>query len=81
MLDYAMLIYCYRYDSLSYFKSFGKATILNIFLQYADFISGSNTMGSLCQTDATNREQGFLSFIWLVGTCYFKKHIAAFIAK
>ena len=38
-------------------------------------------MGSLHQTDATNREQGFLSFIRLVGTCYFKKHIAAFIAN
>ena len=68
-------------DFVSYFKSFGKATILNTFLQYAGFISGSNIMGSLHQTDATNREQGFLSFIRLVGTCYFKKHIAAFIAN
>ena len=33
------------------------------------------------ETYATNREQGFLSFTRLVGTCYFKKHIAAFIAN
>ena len=68
-------------DFVSYFKSFGKATILNNFLQYASFIAGSNTMGSLHQTNVTNREQGFLSFIRLVGTFYFKKHLAAFMAN
>ena len=68
-------------DFVSYFKSFGKATILNNFLQYASFISGSTAIGNLHQTNVTTKESGFLSFVRLVGTCYFKKHIAAFIAN
>ena len=28
-----------------------------------------------------NKDKGFLSFLRLVGTCYFKKHLAAFIAN
>ena len=68
-------------DYISYFKSFGKATILNIFSQYANFITGSNAIGNLHQTNPSDHENGFLSFLRLVGTCYFKKHIAAFIAN
>ena len=75
------LFICTGCDFVSYFKSFGKATIANIFLQHASFISGSNSIGNLQQTNVINREIGFLSFVRLVGTCYFKKHITAFIAN
>ena len=36
--------------------------------------------GSLHHTNTMSKETGFLSFMRLVGTCYFKKHLAAFIA-
>ena len=68
-------------DFISYFKSFGKATILNVFFQYANFISGTNMEGSLEQTHMSNRETGFLAFIRLIGTCYFKRHLSAFISN
>ena len=67
-------------DYISYFKSLGKVTILNIFFQYSKFISGGNMPGSLHQTGQDTKQHGFLSFIRLVGTCYFKRHLAAFIA-
>jgi len=63
---------------ISYLKTF-KAKIINIFTQYASFISGTD-LGSLYQADFINRGSGFVSFVHLIGTCYFKKHIAAFIA-
>ena len=66
-------------DFVSYFKSLGKATILNIFFQHAEFICGANTPGCLHHTLPHNRESGFLSFIRFIGTCYFKKHLPAFI--
>ena len=75
------LFICTGCDFVSYFKSFSKATILNNFLQHASFISGRTTTGSLHQTHVITKEIGFLSFVRLVGTCYFKKHIAAFIAN
>ena len=58
-------------DYISYIKSFGKATILNIFLQYAEFNSGSNAIRNLHQTNPCDCEIGFLLFVRLVGTCYF----------
>ena len=66
-------------DFVSYFKSLGKATILNIFFQHAEFICGANTPGCLHHTLPHNRESDFLSFIRFIGTCYFKKHLPAFI--
>ena len=68
-------------DYISYIKSFGKATILNIFMQYAPFISGSGYEGRLHHTSPLDQKRGFLSFLHLIGTCYFKKHTTAFIAK
>ena len=65
---------------MSYFKSIGKATILNNFFQHATFICGSNMPGFLHNTLPSNKEYGFLSFIRLIGTCYFKKHLTAFVA-
>ena len=64
-------------DFISYFKTIGKASFLNIFFQHAEFICGPQVPG--CLDDTANPSNGFLSFVRLVGTCYFKKHIAAFI--
>ena len=58
-------------DYISYFKTFGKAKIINIFTQYASFISGTDA-GNLHQTDFINRGSGFVSFVRLISTCYFK---------
>ena len=75
------LFICTGCDYVSYFKTFGKATILNIFFQHSQFISGTDMPGSLHHTNTTSKETGFLSFMRLVGTCYFKRHLAAFIAS
>jgi len=66
------LYICSGFNYISYIKSFGKATILNNFLQYANFISDSNYIGNLSQTNPSDKDIGFLSFIRLIGSCYFK---------
>ena len=65
-------------DYVSFFKTFGKASIINNFMQHASFISCGNAVESLHYTNPTNNDIGFLSFLCLVGTCYFKRHISAF---
>ena len=67
-------------DYISYLKYIGKASILNNFFQYASFICGHNMPGCLHHTSSDNLQHGFLSFIRLIGTCYFKKHLTAFVA-
>ena len=67
-----ILFICTGCDFVSFFKSLGKATLLNNFYQYASFI------GSLHKTQPENKDDGFLAFIRLIGTSYFKKHLAAF---
>ena len=64
-------------DYISYFKSIGKATFWNVFYQHATFITGQRMPGNLHQINT----QGFYSFIRLVGTVYFKKHISGFISR
>ena len=50
------------------------------FFQNAWFISGTQEFpGTLADTIPGREEQGFLSFVRLVGTVYFKKHLAEFI--
>lgn len=66
-------------DYISYLKFIGKATTLNNFFQFSSFICGRNMVGCLHQT-SDNKQSGFLSFIRLVGTCYFKKYATAFVA-
>ena len=74
------LFICTGCDYISYFKFIGKATILNNFFQHASFICGDSSLGCLHSTSLGNTEDSFLSFIRLIGTCYFKKHATAFVA-
>jgi len=69
------LFICSGCDYISYFRSMGKATVLNGFFQYASFICGQNMPGCLHDTSPYNKQQGFLAFIRLVGSLYFKKNI------
>jgi hypothetical protein len=64
-------------DYISYFKHLGKSTFLNTFFQHASFI---NEIQSLSEITEGSRELGFLAFLRLIGTVYFKKHLASFIS-
>lgn len=72
-----MLFICTGCDYISYFSGIGKVSFLNIFLQHARFISGDETQGLLSYTSSRDQKNGFLAFIRLVGTAYFKKHLSA----
>ena len=69
-------------DYVSFFSGIGKATFLWYFFQHAEFITGESqyTQGSLSDTllDDDTYKQGFLAFLRLIGTVYFKKHATAF---
>jgi hypothetical protein len=65
-------------DYISFFSGIGKATFLNIFFQHAEFITGEQSNGHLGQTSLSN---GFLSFVRLVGTAYFKRNLATLVTK
>lgn len=71
-------------DYTSFFSRIGKSTFLRYFYQYASFITGgtdtSTTPGSLGTNkfQVTNWEQGYLAFLRLVGTVYFKKYCSGF---
>ena len=68
------LFVCTGCDYLSFFSGIGKATFLRYFFQYAPFISGKNANGSLRNIHF----QGYLAFLRLVGTVYYKKHASGF---
>ena len=74
---FQMLFICTGCDYISYFSGIGKVGFLNVFVQYAGFISGNEVEGLLLQTSTGQKEWGFLAFIRLVGTAYFKKHLSA----
>ena len=68
-------------DYTSYFAGIGKAAFLNAFCQYSNFITGNKQEG--CLSDSSSESEmkiGFLSFVRLIGTLYFKKHLSAFVA-
>ena len=69
-------------DYTSFFSGIGKATFLRYFFQYASFITGndSNIKGTLADTALKMQtcSQGFLAFLRLIGTTYFKKHASGF---
>lgn len=72
-------------DYVSFFSGIGKAAFMKYFYQHADFIcsEGEQTLGTLAHTgpDLMELNTGFLSFIRLVGTAYFKKYAHAFAAS
>ena len=67
-------------DYISFFSGLGKATFLRVLFQHSSFINANTTdyPGTLADTDTDHLHAGFLAFIRLVGTTYFKKHISAF---
>ena len=72
---FQMLFICSGCDYISYFKNQGKAGFFNCFFQHATFITGREIHGLLCAGDAP--EKGFLAFLRLIGTIYFKQHYAS----
>lgn len=72
-----MLFLVSECDYISYFSGFGKGTFLNTFYQHADFISGNQYSGRLCDISEDSKHTGFLSFLRLIGCLYFKKHYSA----
>ena len=69
-------------DYISFFSGIGKATFLRYFYQHAEFISSGkdNLPGTLADVDIEGNKinSGFLAFLRLVGTVYFKKHSSGF---
>ena len=68
-------------DYISVFSEMGKASFSRYFYQHAEFISSGNSFpGTLADTGLTNNqfETGFLAFLRLVGSVYFKKHKSGF---
>ena len=77
---FQMLFICSGCDYISYFARQGKATFFNAFFQHAAFISGQQMDGLLSDTSEERIEMGFLAFLRLIGTLYFKKHYAAMVS-
>ena len=67
-------------DYISYFAGFGKAAFMNVFYQHAAFITGDETKGRLSDCSTSDIRQGYLAFLRLIGTLYFKKHYSAFVS-
>lgn len=72
------LFACSGCDYVSYFKNMGKATFFNHFFKHTSFICGRDMPGSLHQVGPNENTTGFLSFIRLIGSMYFNKHISSF---
>ena len=71
---------CSGCDYISFFSQLGKATFLRYLFQYATFITSGQLPGTLTDTslDGDIYRLGFLAFLRLVGTVYFKKHATTF---
>ena len=65
---------------VTFFVSLGKAIFLRICLQHYDFINADSVQlpGTLACMSETTMKYGFLAFVRLIGTIYFKKHLACF---
>ena len=73
------LFICTGCDYISFFSGIGKASFLRIFFQYSSFVNANSAdyPGHLANM-ADNLDSGFLAFVRLVGTAYFKKYLSAF---
>ena len=67
-------------DYISYFAGQGKASFFQVFFHHATFITGNQMIGSLSNTAEDDKNTGYLSFLRLIGTLYFKKHFSAFVS-
>ena len=67
-------------DYISFVAGIGKATFLHTFFQHANFITGTRGKSDLSMTDEDNIENGFLAFVRLIGTLYFKKDLATVVS-
>jgi len=67
-------------DYISYFAGLGKAAFFNAFFQHATFITGQNLPGLLSDMAENCKEVGFLAFLRLIGTLYFKKHYSSIVS-
>ena len=68
-------------DYISFFSGIGKSTFMRYFYQYSEFItSGSTVPGTLadCSLADNSFNIGFLAFLRLIGTVYYKKYASAF---
>ncbi len=68
-------------DYISFFSGIGKATFLQYFFQHAAFISGDQQPEGTLENVSLDDDlfkQGFLAFVRLIGTIYFKKHATGF---
>lgn len=61
------------------FAGIGKATFMRITFQHCSLINENSVScpGTLVDTGDT-KERGFLAFVRLVGTAYYKKHVFCF---
>ena len=64
----------YRVWLCLFFAGFGKSTFLKVFFQHASF-TNNVSQGTLASTCDTSWELGFLSFVRLIVTVYFQKHL------
>ena len=67
-------------DYTSFFCQIGKAIFFCYFFQYAPFITGKDHQGTLADTslEGESYNTGFLAFLCLIGTVYYKKHATGF---
>ena len=73
---------CSGCDYISFFSQIGKATFLRYFFHHANFITGKATSakGTLADIALEDNiyQKGFLAFLRLIGTVYYKKHATSF---
>ena len=68
-------------DYVSVFSHISKSTFLKYFFQYSTFITSGTDLripGTLADTRPQDVQTGFLSFLRLIGTVYFKKNSTGF---
>jgi hypothetical protein len=69
-------------DYVSFFKDHGKKSFYKTFYKYSGFICGlaDHTLGSLCDYHTSGMQEGFLSFVRLIGCEYFSKCVTTFLS-
>ena len=67
-------------DYTTFFVKLERPLFCSIFFQYAPFITGKDHQGTLADTslEGESYNTGFLAFLHLIGTVYYKKHATGF---